>query len=460
MKRPFLQLVIVFAIAPICLGPGISVAASLAREAKRGNLEKVRELIAAGVDLDARGRGGNTAIYLAAQKGHADVVRALAEAGADVDVDNDFGSTPLHVAARAGHVDVIRVLAEFGADLDVLNLSGGSASGLRGGSDFALNRRALKPSTPLSKAARAGQFEAVKALIELGAKLPAPDAAREASLRGHDEIAAYITRATAERRKAKKGPSKALASSANPIELTSDYGRKIAVVIGISRYARLNDLEGAHRDAREMAELLRTLGFDTVHELYDEDATRVRILELVGQKLREETSKNDLAFIFFAGHGATETLPNGEKRGYLIPTEGSAQDPYVTGISMETIRDLSNRLEARHVYYAVDACYSGGLATTAAAGEATRGDSRNSSVQVLTAGLEGQQAIEEGGRGVFTSYLIQGLRGEANLNGDDVISASEIGWFVANQVEQATGGRQTPAYGRLGGTGEVTFRLH
>ena len=209
-----------------------------------------------------------------------------------------------------------------------------------------------------------------------------------------------------------------------------------------------------------MAELLRTLGFDTVHELYDEDATRVRILELVGQKLREETSKNDLAFIFFAGHGATETLPNGEKRGYLIPTEGSAQDPYVTGISMETIRDLSNRLEARHVYYAVDACYSGGLATTAAAGEATRGDSRNSSVQVLTAGLEGQQAIEEDGRGVFTSYLIQGLRGEANLNGDDVISASEIGWFVANQVEQATGGRQTPAYGRLGGTGEVTFRLH
>ncbi len=460
MKRFVFQIVVALVITPICLGPGIATAASLAKEAKRGNLEKVRQLIASGVDLDARGRGGNTAIYHAARKGHADVVRALAEAGADVDVDNDFGSTPLHVAARAGHVDVIRVLAEFGANLDALNLSGGSASELRGGSDFTLNQRGLKPSTPLAKAARAGRFEAVKALIELGAKLPAPDAAREASLKGHEEIAAYITRATAERRKAKKKPSKALASSANPIELTSDYGRKVAVVIGISRYERLNDLEGARRDAREMAELLRTLGFDTVHELYDEDATRVRILELVGQKLRAETSEHDLAFIFFAGHGATETLPNGEKRGYLVPTEGSSQDPFVTGISMETIRDLSNRLEARHVYYAVDACYSGGLAATPASGEATRGDSRNSSVQVLTAGLEGQQAIEEDGRGVFTRYLIQGLRGEANLNGDDVISASEIGWFVANQVEQATRGRQTPAYGRLDGTGEVTFRLH
>jgi hypothetical protein len=37
------------------------------------------------------------------------------------------------------------------------------------------------------------------------------------------------------------------------------------------------------------------------------------------------------------------------------------------------------------------------------------------------------------------------------------VSASEIGWFVADQVGKTTGGRQTPAYGRLGGTGEILF---
>lgn len=440
-------------------------AASLTKEAKRGNVDEVRKLIAAGEDIDHRGRGGTTPIYHAALKGHADVVRVLAEAGADVDSDNDFGSTALHVASRAGHIDVIRVLAEFGANLDGRNLSGGTASKLDpDGSKSGM----LKSSTPLSKAARAGQFEAVKVLIELGATLPATDAAREASLKGHDEIAAYITRATTERKKrereAPKGGASAYASaapsaSAKPIEITSGYGRKVAVVIGISRYERLSNLEGAGRDAKAMAELLRTLGFHTVHELYDEEATRTRILELVGQKLRSETGEDDLAFIFFAGHGATETLSNGEKRGYLIPTEGSSEDPYVTGISMETVRDLSNRLEAKHVYYAIDACYSGGLVDAKGAGMVARGGSRNSSVQVLTAGLEGQQAIEKDGRGVFTSYLVQGLRGEANLNGDGFITASEIGWFVANQVGQETHGRQTPVYGRLGGTGEVTFRL-
>jgi uncharacterized caspase-like protein len=230
-------------------------------------------------------------------------------------------------------------------------------------------------------------------------------------------------------------------------------------VIGVSRYARLDDLEGARRDAETMAEVLRTLGFDRVWELYDEDATRAHILDLVGQKLRATTREDDLAFIYFAGHGATETLASGEKRGYLVPSDGSTADPYVTGISMETVRDLSNRLAARHVYYAVDACYSGGLVSEPASGETFRGVDDNRSVQVLTAGLEGQQAMEEGGRGVFTSYLVEGLKGEADLNGDDFVTASEIGWFVASQVDQATRGRQTPAYGRLDGTGEVSFRL-
>jgi len=446
----------------LCVACALSGAAPLSREAERGRLDEVRRSIASGADVDARDRGGNTALYYAALNGHAEIVRALAEAGADVNADNDFGSTPLHVASRAGHVEVIRILAEYGADLDARNLTGGTASEIRGGSDFALNRGLLPSSTPLEKAARAGQLDAVKVLIELGAALPAREAVKQASLKGHDEIAAYITRAATERRRKQKsapaGEAEALAS-AETIPLTSEYGRRFGVVVGISHYQKLDDLEGARRDAESIAAVLRTLGFDEVFELYDGQATRTRILELVGQKLRAITRKDDLAFIFFAGHGATETLPGGEKRGYLVPTEGSDRDPYVTGISMETIRDLSNRLEARHVYYAVDACYSGGLAHDSPGDVATRGANRNRSVQVLTAGLEGQQALEEGGRGVFTSYLVEGLQGEADLNGDASITASEIGWFVANQVGEATRGRQTPAYGRLDGTGEVSFRL-
>lgn len=460
--RPFLGAVAVallaFAFGSPLLMASDAHAASLSKAAKKGRIEQVKALIEAGADVDERSRGGNTPLYYAAQKGHAEVVRLLVEAGADVDVDNDFGSTPLHVASRGGHVEVIRLLAGAGANLDTQNLSGATASGFSNRS--AINASGFRASSPLAKAARAGQLEAVKVLVELGASLPDADAAQQASLKGHEEIAAYIVRAAAER-KTRPSAAQASSGSASPdrFDVSPSYGRRIAVVIGISRYARMTSLEGARRDAEATAELLRTLGFDRVYELYDEQATRVGILELVGQRLREETTAEDLVFVFYAGHGATETLPSGEKQGYLVPTEGSSEDPYVTGISMATVRDLSNRLSARHVYYAIDACYSGGLlARSRSEARGGAGDGRRA-VQVLTAGLEGQQAIERDGRGLFTQSLLEALRGDADENADGRVTASELGWYVSRQVGEESRGKQTPAYGHLGGLGEISFPI-
>lgn len=423
--------------------------------ARSGQLDTLRERIANGDDVDARDGAGNSALYHAARAGRTDLVEALVDAGADVDGVNDFGSTALHVAARYGHVDVIRVLAEAGADLDATSLSGLAQSDLARRS--AIEAGGLQASTPLAKAARAGQREAVEALVALGATLPAREAMEQASLRGHDEIAAYLARATVERRQ--RDRTTAAPAPSGRFDVSVSYGRRIAAVVGISRYKRMSGLEGARDDARETADLLRSLGFDAVYELYDEEATRAGILELLGQRLRREAESEDLVFVFYAGHGTTETLANGEKRGYLLPTDGSSADPYVSGISMETIRDLSNRLAARHVYYAIDACYSGSLLQRARASSRSAGGDARRAVQVVTAGLEGQQAIERDGRGLFTTHLLQALRGEADANGDLRVTASEIGEFVADQVGMQSRGRQTPAYGHLGGTGEIAIEL-
>lgn len=442
------------ALAIACLAAS-PAQASLSRAAKKGDLAKVEQLIAEGADLDATDSRGNSAIYQAAAKGHADVVEALAQAGADIEIDNSFGSTPLHVASRYGHVEVIRVLVTYGADVDAIGRPSQSSNLLNDGSSSGLLRRAPSASTPLMKAARSGELEAVQVLIELGASLPAREAVQQANQKGHTEIAAYITKATREKRKQKKRPTQI--GPPDPIVFTADYGRRVGAVIGISRYTHQSDLEGASKDARATAEMLRALGFDEVLELYDEDATREAILDLLGNQLQRKTTSDDLAFVFFAGHGTTETLPGGEKRGYLVPHEGTTQDAYTTGISMETIRDLSNRLPAKHVYYAMDACYSGSLAVSRGQGAPSSAGRRIQAVQMLTAGTEGQQAIEQGGRGIFTTYLLQGMGGEADRNGDEVITASEIGWYVSDQVRLATQSRQTPVYGRMSGTGEVAF---
>ena len=77
---------------------------------------------------------------------------------------------------------------------------------------------------------------------------------------------------------------------------------------------------------------------------------------------------------------------------------------FSTAISMEVLRDLSNRLAAKHVYYAMDSCYSG-LGLTRGSGF-SRQDvdylekaTSSRAVQMITAGREDELAIEVNGRG-------------------------------------------------------------
>jgi len=244
-----------------------------------------------------------------------------------------------------------------------------------------------------------------------------------------------------------------------------EYRRRVAAVIGINDYEHWPVLEGATSDARRVAAALRKMGFDDVIEIYDRQASRQRILRLLGTDLATKTGADDLAVIFFAGHGQTETLPGGEKRGYIIPVDAEREDVFSTAISMEQLRDLSSRLPAKHIYYAMDSCYSGLGFVRSAPRPANTGAYLQKmlsmrAVQMITAGLAGEEATERGGRGLFTAYFLRALEGEADSDGDGVVTASEIGTFVRPQVTAASGSRQTPQYGTIDGSGEVLFTLH
>jgi ankyrin repeat protein len=89
------------------------------RAATHGDVEGVREMLAAGADVDARNRHGQTALILAAHRGHLKIVEALIEAGADLNVTAKYNLTGLMLAIVAGHVGVARLLALTGADLHV-----------------------------------------------------------------------------------------------------------------------------------------------------------------------------------------------------------------------------------------------------------------------------------------------------------------------------------------------------
>jgi hypothetical protein len=97
------------------LGPGLLVDA-----AKDGDTKMVRELVAAGVDVNHTKEGdeGRTALFKAAREGHLDTVQALIDAGADVDKEKTDGGTPLTIAAYEGHLEVVKVLVGAKANVN------------------------------------------------------------------------------------------------------------------------------------------------------------------------------------------------------------------------------------------------------------------------------------------------------------------------------------------------------
>ena len=129
---------------------------------------------------------------------------------------------------------------------------------------------------------------------------------------------------------------------------------------------------------------------------------------------------------------------------------------------MAQVRELSSRIPAKHLLYLMDACYSG-LGFTRAAGLSPLTDgyiqkiASMRSVQMITAGGKGEQVLELNGHGVFTTYILRGLDGEADRDNDGVVTASELGAYVRPQVSRASDNLQTPQYGRLDGEGDVIF---
>ena len=117
---------------------------------KRGDVQRVRELLDCGTDVNARNRHGQTALMLAAHAGHHQLVEALIAHRADLNITAKYGLSALMLALVAGHARVALLLAGAGADL---SLRGTGAPGFAGKTayDLAVERdmpelsAALKP---------------------------------------------------------------------------------------------------------------------------------------------------------------------------------------------------------------------------------------------------------------------------------------------------------------------------
>ena len=83
-----------------------------------GNIEAVKQNLAAGADVNAKDSFGMTPLNRAAGNGHKEILELLISKGADVNAKNAEGDTSLHSAADRGHKEILELLISKGADVN------------------------------------------------------------------------------------------------------------------------------------------------------------------------------------------------------------------------------------------------------------------------------------------------------------------------------------------------------
>jgi tetratricopeptide (TPR) repeat protein len=233
--------------------------------------------------------------------------------------------------------------------------------------------------------------------------------------------------------------------------------RSYALVIGISTYQNLPSsaqLEFPNRDAEDMyTTLISAEGgqfpAENVHKLINEKATVANIRHELEVWLPSVTKDDDRVLIYFAGHGFISA-----GKAYLAPYDVDIHNIPTTAYPMDALgADIGGKIKGKWKVLITDACHSGAItpqadsSTDRAAINSTLLDLQKSLFS-LTASRDREQSFESanwgGGHGIFTYYVIKGLEGEADTNGDGVVSADELAEYVHTNVRLATQEQQNP----------------
>ncbi len=237
------------------------------------------------------------------------------------------------------------------------------------------------------------------------------------------------------------------------IQGTQTPAQRWAVVIGISRYRdhRINQLQFADRDAEAIRDFLTdprggAVPRENLLFLTNEEATFARIRSALFDFLTKP-GPDDLAIVYFAGHG-TNDFKKRPDNYYLLGYDTDLDNLASTSVPMWDLQAAFERTLQANVLTLVDACHSGGI------GEAIpnmtnqrwmkAGFGRNRAIITASDVDEVSREGDQWGHGVFTFYVLQGLKGGADANHDHKISVGELFDFVRPHVIQATSGAQTP----------------
>jgi hypothetical protein len=224
------------------------------------------------------------------------------------------------------------------------------------------------------------------------------------------------------------------------------------LVVGINNYPQpYGKLSYAAEDAEKIASLMKENGIadykkekddwvfidrpevvflsdKTNHsEVYPTRENILRELNAILSKVNE----NDFVMLFFSGHGTGESLVTTTMDGRIETIE---------------LKEILTRLDSKTQEYMlfIDACRNTNSETKKFSATLEPGDGGFKSIFYSTGKDSVSQENSKLGHGVYTYYLLEALKGAADVNRDFIISSDEIRNYVSDKVNEFTDNQQKP----------------
>ncbi len=242
------------------------------------------------------------------------------------------------------------------------------------------------------------------------------------------------------------------ASGQSPLKLrdtTIKGPQTFAIVMGVSKYKYVRPLVYADKDAEMFRDYLKSPGGgslkdDNIFCLLNDQANNSNFWGKGFQWLKaKQLQKGDRLFIYLAGHGDAidedeffflgyDCNPAGDKNNYLV--SGAIQ---LFNLKKKIAKETTKGVE---VFFIMDACRSNELPGGAAGQNFLNiaiSEKKVGDIMML-ATAAGQESLEDvsigNGHGLFTYYLVDGLNGVADAEGDNKVTFKELKSYVDKNV--------------------------
>ena len=227
------------------------------------------------------------------------------------------------------------------------------------------------------------------------------------------------------------------------------------LLVGVNHYqdSHLPSLQYPALDCQGLADALTeaTQEFPQreirIHHDFGVDVPKLESVRQTLQQIVTDAQPQDTVLVYFSGHGV---LDDRTQQAVLCLADTQKDNLLETGFAVAELLNLLGQCAARQQVIWLDACHSGGMTLRSAKGQSILS---NPTVQMMN--VLGQRAAQsqgfyallscdraqqswefpELGHGVFTYFLMRGLRGEA-ADAQGTIEADELYKYVYHQTLQ------------------------